>query len=310
MVFTVKSTTDEIVAELDLGDKTAVITGSSGGLGAETARALASKGASVVLVARDAAKLEAKQKELRELTGNKNISCVLMDLADLNSVRRAADEILTDYPKIHMLINNAGVMATPFEKTVQGFELQFGVNHVGHFLFATSLIPALEAAAPSRIVILSSGAHKMGNVDFDDLNWEKRKYSKLEAYGASKTANALFATELHRRLAPKGVTANAVHPGVIFTELGRYMTKEDIDAMLSEGTSLRFKEIECGAATTVWAAASPDLEGQGGFYLEDCHVGVELGLDHPMAGYCDWALDAENAQRLWQVTEELIAAHS
>lgn len=308
MAFTVNSTTDEIVANLDLGDTTAVITGSSGGLGAETARALASKGARIVLVARDASKLAAKQGELREVTGNQRITHVVMDLADLVSVRRAAAEILTKHPKIQVLVNNAGIMATPLERTVQGFESQIGVNHIGHFLFTTLLIPALEAGAPARVVCLTSGAHKLGNVDFDDINWHSREYSKLEAYGASKTANALFATELNRRLSAHGVTANAVHPGVILTDLGRYMSEDDINDMLSiEGPAITFKEIECGAATSVWAAVSPELEGRGGLYLEDCRVGEQLGLEQPLEGYCDFALDADNATRLWQLTEELIA---
>lgn len=306
MVFTVHTTTDEIVDGLDLSGITAVITGSSGGLGAETARAIASKGATVVLVARSEEKLQAKAQELKQITANDKIFTQVMDLSDLDSVRAAADQLLHDYPKIDVLVNNAGIMAVPMARTAQGFESQMGVNHFGHFVFTTALLPALKAAAPARIVVLTSGAHKLGNVNFEDMNWESRDYDKWVAYGESKTANALFATALQNRLADAKVTANCVHPGVIFTELSRSLTEEDLGSMAAPG--MKIKPVEVGAATSVWAAVSPQLEGQGGYYLEDCHVGVELDENHALAGYCEYALDPELAEKLWQKTEQMIEA--
>jgi len=306
VVFTVHSTADEIVEGLDLSSITAVITGASGGLGAETARAIAAKGARVVLVARSEEKLAEKAAALRQLTGNQRIFTQVMDLADLDSVASAAAEIAARFPGINVLINNAGIMACPLARTAQGFESQMGVNHIGHFAFTQALLPALKAAAPSRIVILSSSAHKLGNINLDDMNWEDRDYEKWTAYGESKTANALFATALQQRLAGANVTANCVHPGVIFTELSRSLTPEDLGAMAAPG--MKIKSVEVGAATSVWAAVSPQLEGQGGFYLEDCHVGVELDANHTLAGYCEYALDTEMAEQLWDKTEAMIAA--
>ena len=306
MVFTVHTSCDEVVKDLDLSTITAVITGASGGLGAETARCLAAKGATVILVARSEEKLKAKAEELKQQTGNDNIHIQVMDLADLNTIPPAAAAILEKFPKINVLINNAGVMACPLARTAQGLESQMGVNHFGHFVFTRELLPAIKAAAPSRIVILSSGAHKLGNVDLDDMNWESAEYDKWVAYGRSKTANALFATALHNRLAADNVTASCVHPGVIMTDLGRSLTQEDLSMMAVPG--MKIKPVEVGAATQVWAAVSPQLEGQGGFYLEDCHVGVELDESHVLAGYCEYALDPVLADRLWEKTEDMLNA--
>ena len=306
MVFTIDSTTDEVVAGLDLAGKVVVVTGASGGLGAETARAIASTGATVVLVARNAKKLEARKAEIVESTGNANVHLQVVDLADLNSVESGADELLQSFASIDVLINNAGIMACPLERTLQGFESQMGVNHIAHFVFTNRLLEALKSATGARIVVLTSGAHKIASVDLDDMNWEIREYDKWEAYGASKTANALFATELNRRFSFEGITVNCVHPGVIMTDLSRSLTEDDFTSIATEG--MKFKTVECGAATSVWAAVSPQLEGQGGYYLEDCHVGVELPASHMLAGYCDYALDNALAKKLWQKTEKLLAA--
>ena len=306
MVFTIDSTTDEVVAGLDLAGKVVVVTGASGGLGAETARAIASTGATVVLVARNAKKLEARKAEIVESTGNANVHLQVVDLADLNSVECGADELLQSFASIDVLINNAGIMACPLERTLQGFESQMGVNHIAHFVFTNRLLEALKSATGARIVVLTSGAHKIASVDLDDMNWEIREYDKWEAYGASKTANALFATELNRRFSSEGITVNCVHPGVIMTDLSRSLTEDDFTSVATEG--MKFKTVECGAATSVWAAVSPQLEGQGGYYLEDCHVGVELPASHMLAGYCDYALDNALAKKLWQKTEKLLAA--
>ena len=306
MVFTIDSTTDEVVAGLDLAGKVVVVTGASGGLGAETARAIASTGATVVLVARNAKKLEARKAEIVESTGNANVHLQVVDLVDLYSVECGADELLQSFASIDVLINNAGIMACPLERTLQGFESQMGVNHIAHFVFTNRLLEALKSATGARIVVLTSGAHKIASVDLDDMNWEIREYDKWEAYGASKTANALFATELNRRFSSEGITVNCVHPGVIMTDLSRSLTEDDFTSIATEG--MKFKTVECGAATSVWAAVSPQLEGQGGYYLEDCHVGVELPASHMLAGYCDYALDNALAEKLWQKTEKLLAA--
>ncbi len=323
--FNAESTTDQVLADIDLTGKTAVITGATGGLGAETARALASKGATVVLAARDQAKLATTVARIKQSTGNQNIFSIHLDLADLKSVRIAADQILTEHPKIHMLINNAGVMACPLSYTAQGMETQFGVNHVGHFLFTNLLISALLLAAPSRVVNLSSGGHKYGCIDLHDPNWEDQEYNKWKAYGAAKTANALFAVELNNRLSARGVTAFAVHPGVIYTDLARHLTEEDIQMLSGLNKSdfpsdqdlqskqiqgqrgkLIIKSVEAGAATTVWAATSSDLNDQGGLYLEDCQVALQVQPPTQSHGYYDYVVDPELAEELWQKTEELI----
>lgn len=303
MAFTASSTTDEVLAGIDLHGKTAVVTGASGGLGAETARALASKGATVVLVARDQGKLQQQVDAIVAATGNAAVSLVLMDLADLDSVRAAARKIASQHPAIHILVNNAGLMACPLARTSRGFESQFGVNHLGHFLFTTLLIPNLQAAAPARVIALSSGGHKIANVDLQDPNWERREYDKWQAYGAAKTANALFARGLNDRF--EGITANAVHPGVIMTDLARHLVKEDFAFMSMEG--LKVKSVEQGAATSVWAATSPELEGKGGLYLEDGHIGEEVSPEERLYGYLPYALDKHRADKLWVLSEQLVA---
>ncbi len=304
MAFTFDSSCDDIVAGMDLSGKTAVVTGAYGGLGKETVRALASKGASVIAVGRNQQRLNETVTELKALTINEHITAIVMDLSDLSSVQSASKSILALSPRIDMLINNAGIMACPPERTAQGLEMQLGVNHVAHFLLATLLLPALKAAAPSRVIALTSVAHKFSDVMYDDLNWEKEEYDRMKAYGSAKSANAVFAMEFNRLYAAEGVTANAVHPGLILTELGRHFTAEDSAAMSSEG--MKLKTIESGAATSVWAAVSPELEGKGGLYLEDCQIGEALGHEHPLVGYCEYIMDAEAGKNLWQQTEQLI----
>lgn len=312
MTFNAESTTDEVLHNIDLRNKTAVVTGASGGLGAETARALASKGASVILAARDTEKLQQRVDEIKGSTGNPNISMIKLDLADLNQVRQAATDLLNNTPEIHILINNAGVMATPLQRTQQNFEMQFGVNHMGHFLWTTLLIPALKKAAPSRVVVLSSGGHKYRNVNLDDPAWQHTEYNKWAAYGAAKSANALFAVALTEKYQDQGITANAVHPGVIFTDLGRHLTEEDIKFLTGskpEGGArgkLVMKSVEQGAATSVWAATSPALENKGGLYLEDCQIGVEVEHGVQEHGYYSYILDKTTANALWEKSDALL----
>jgi len=297
MGFDVDTTTDEVVAGLDLAGKTIVVTGATSGLGKESARALASTGAQVVLCGRDDAKGEAVVEEIGGATSFHHL-----DLADLNSVRTSADELLTRIERLDVLLNNAGVMACPLARTADGFEMQFGTNHLGHFLFTARLFPLLVQSAPSRIVNLSSQGHLIGGVDLEDPNYEHRPYDKWEAYGQAKSANVLFSRELDRRFGDHGVHAYAVHPGMIITELGRHLDEADI-ADIGERTSQRpaggpsseFKPVERGAATQVWAATSEDIPG--GSYLADGAV-CEQVAPH--------ATDNEIAARLWALSEDLV----
>lgn len=314
------TTTDEVLAGVDLSGKRIVITGTSSGLGEESARALASKGARVIMTARDREKNEAAAKRIRELVPDADLELREVDLASLASVRAFADSLLADHDRIDVLLDNAGVMCCPHGTTADGFEMQFGTNHLGHFLLTGRLAPALFAAAPSRVVVTSSGAHGICGVDFADPMFERRPYDPWVAYGQSKTANALFALELDRRLRPRGVSAYSAHPGLILTELGRHMTRETIEQMqarlreraekagepVDEATGgMVFKSVEAGAATQVWGATAPELALHGGAYLADCQVAV-VGASLTGAGVEPHAVDRDVAARLWTLSEELV----
>jgi NAD(P)-dependent dehydrogenase (short-subunit alcohol dehydrogenase family) len=292
------TTAAEAVAGVDLSGKTAVVTGVSAGLGVETARALRSAGADVVGTARDL------DKARTALAGIDGVNLVQMDLADLASVRIAAEEIADRRPRVDLLVNNAGVMAPPLMRTAQDFELQIGTNHLGHFVFTTALIPSLGSG--SRIVNVSSRGHLRGGMQWDDPHWRTKPYDKWLAYGQSKTANVLFAMELEKRLSDKGIHAYALHPGVIMTELSRHLTEDDTAGLATRLTGLQLKTVEQGAATQVWAATSPELEGRGGLYLEDCHVAGPTPGDGS-GGYAPWAVDPEQSARLWDWSEEQTA---
>jgi NAD(P)-dependent dehydrogenase (short-subunit alcohol dehydrogenase family) len=300
------TTTDEVLRDIDLSGRTAFVTGASGGLGAETARALASRGAAVTLAVRDAAKGESVAQEIRDATGA-NVDVVTLELESLDSVRACAAAWLDSHGPLNILINNAGVMACPLTRTGDGWELQFATNHLGHFLLTGLLLPALKAGAPARIVNLSSAGHRFSPVHFEDLHYETRPYNKFEAYGQSKTANVLFSVGLTRRLAGLGITANAVHPGVIMTDLGRHLTPEDLADFPSDRPieEMEFKTVAAGAATSVWAATAPELDGRSGLYLEDCHV-AEPADENTDGGYSPWAVDPEAAEQLWSVSEALV----
>jgi NAD(P)-dependent dehydrogenase (short-subunit alcohol dehydrogenase family) len=281
------------------------VTGASGGLGAETARRLAGAGAAVTLTARDLDKGARVAAEIRAAAPRADVEVLELVLHEPDSVRRFAKEWLSRHRRLDLLVNNAGVMACPLQRTREGFELQFATNHLGHFLLSCLLAPALRAGAPARVVSVSSAGHRFSPVVFDDVHFERRPYDKWSAYGQSKTANVLFAVELDRRLSGEGVRANALHPGAIVTELGRHLVPDDLQVLRSRqpGGQLRFKTVEAGAATSVWAATAPELEGQGGLYLEDCHVaGLRTG-DDAVEGYRPWAVDPEAAERLWQLSE-------
>lgn len=302
------TTTDEVLAGIDLSGKLALVTGGSSGIGAETARALASKGARVVLTARNMVKGEEVAQGIRASTGNEAVEVMALELGSFASTRAFAEKFLAKHDALDILINNAGVMASLFAKTEDGFELQFGTNHLGHFLLTGLLNPALVKAAPSRIVALSSRGHQISPVVFEDINFEQRDYNKWAAYGQSKTANILHAVELERRLGPQGVHAYAVHPGVIQTELSRHLQEEDWDLLRSrmDAGELTLKTIPAGAATSVYAATAPKLEGRGGVYLEDCHVAEVNDDETILGGVRSYALDIEAAKRLWSISEEMV----
>ncbi|NKI15918.1 SDR family NAD(P)-dependent oxidoreductase [Spongiibacter sp. KMU-166] len=296
--------TYEVLAGVNLEGKQAIITGGAAGLGFETARALGSKGAHVVLVGRNADKLEMAKIQLMRL-GQTKVDTELMDLEDLESVKGAAERLLKRYPTVDILINNAGIMACPLARTKQGFESQFGTNHLAHFLFTCLLAPSLIAAGSARVVNLSSSGHHEGSVNFEDPNFETTPYEKWAAYGASKTANALFSVGLNARLESKGVRSYAVHPGMIATGLGRHLVPEDLARFAAAPEP--FKTEPQGAATSVWAATAPELADKGGSFLANCQVApINDGPKH--YGVKTYATSLDNADKLWTLSEQLVGA--
>jgi NAD(P)-dependent dehydrogenase (short-subunit alcohol dehydrogenase family) len=312
--FDASSTTDEVLADIDLAGRVAAVTGASGGLGLETARALAARGAHVVLAARSRDKLDAAVESIRAAQADASLATVVLDLTDVASCRRAAIEVLTSVERLDLLINNAGVMCTPFGHTADGFETQIGTNHLGHMAWTIPLMDLLTRADGGRIVNLSSAGHRFGDVDLDDLNFERRAYDPWTGYGASKTANVLFSVELERRLGPLGVHALAVHPGGIHTDLGRHMTPEllgEIQQRIVQSNpgGFEWKSIPQGAATTVWAATAPEFADRGGVYCEDCHEAPVVDVtDAGTDGVLAYAVDPERAAALWDRSMVLLAA--
>ncbi|MEX0341350.1 MAG: SDR family NAD(P)-dependent oxidoreductase [Erythrobacter sp.] len=307
------STADEVLEGHDLSGRTALITGGYSGLGQETARAMAAKGAHVILSGRDATKLAAAADEIATQTGAE-IDTLVCDLASLDSIRSAAREANARFDKIDLLINNAGVMACPLARTADGYEMQFGTNHLGHFLLTNLLMPLVEKGEAPRIVNLSSRGHHIAGVDFEDPNYEERDYEKWQAYGQSKTANILFSVGLEKRLAGKGIHAYALHPGGIQTNLGRHMSEADVANLMerirksaeeSGQEPQPFKTIPQGAATTCWVATSDTLANAGGLYCEDCHVADQDDED-TMGGVRSYAIDPDKAERLWTMSEEMV----
>ncbi len=305
----------EVVAGHDLHDVSAVVTGATSGIGVETARALAEAGAAVTLAVRDRAAGKAAAADInRTATGGK-VSVGPLDLSDFASVRAFAEA--WGAAPLHILVNNAGVMACPQSYTADDLEMQIGTNHFGHYLLAALLAPALRKAADglgrsARVVSLTSIGHRRSAVNFDDPHYRQRPYDKWEAYGQSKTANALFAVGFNARHADQGVTANSVMPGGIMTPLQRHLPREEMIAFgwmdqagkVAEG----FKTPEQGASTSVWAAVGPELEGVGGLYLEDCAQAAPWTKDIPFRGVMPHALDPEAAERLWTLSEKTTGA--
>lgn len=304
--FGATSTADDVIAGVSLAGKRAVVTGASSGIGRETARALASAGADVILAVRNTAAGEEVAREISASTGNDGVRVAPLELSD----RRSAGAFAADWDgPLHILVNNAGIMATPLRRTPEGWEMQFATNHLGHFALTTGLRAAL-AAGRGRVVNVSSVGHVNGEVNFDDPNFERTSYNPWAAYGQSKTANVLFAVEIARRWAPDGITANALNPGrIASTGLIRHVDPAAIvpQSFDREGTTgVSAKDIPQGAATSVLLAASPLVEGVTGKYFEDCR---EAGPFTPgiRRGVAAYALDPEKAARLWALSEELLA---
>lgn len=300
--FNAKSTADEVAAGHDLVGKIAIVTGGNSGIGYETVRTLATHGAGVIVGARDAGKAADR------LTQLKNVSFIPLDLADPASVDAFAKQFLKDHQTLNLLINNAGVWQIPeLRKDGRGYELTFGVNHLGHFQLTGRLFPALKKAAGARVVNVSSIGHRHSALDLADINFEKQPYDKAKAYGQSKSAVILFAVELDRIGREHNVRAFAVHPGAILTDIFRYMSEEERQAWIKRtGSILKdgFKNEAQGAATSVWCALSDDLRGKGGVYCEDCNI-AELVPDDSPAGYGvrTHAVDPTKAAALWQFSE-------
>jgi NAD(P)-dependent dehydrogenase (short-subunit alcohol dehydrogenase family) len=318
-VFGATSTTEDVLSGINLRGKRILVTGVSAGLGVETARSLAAHGAHVVGAARESAKAETATAQVRKdaAAHGGSFEVVALDLASLKSVRACADELLTTGKPFDVVIANAGVMATPFGHTADGFETQFGTNHLGHFVLVNRIAPLMGAG--SRLINLSSAGHRFANVNLDDPNFERTPYEPFAAYGRSKTANILFAVAFDRRYRERGIRGAAVHPGVIQTELGRHMDTSHLQAMIdqmskqlaAEGKApFQWKTIPQGAATSVWAGVVAPADEIGGRYCENCHVGNIVPDDVTISaiseGVRGYALDPNAADALWKKSEELV----
>ncbi len=316
--FGATSTTEDVLTGIKLTGKRILITGVSAGLGIETARSLAAHGAQVVGAARDLDKARAATAQVRkDAAANRgSFELIELDLANLKSVRACADGLMAKGESFDVVIANAGVMATPFGHTADGFETQFGTNHLGHFVLVNRIASLIRSGG--RLINLSSAGHRYSNVDLEDPNFERSPYEPFVAYGRSKTANILFAVAFDRRHRGRGVRAAAVHPGGIQTELGRYAEPGRIEKLIeqinqqlaAEGKGpFKWKTIPQGAATSVWAGVVASADAIGGQYCENCHVGKVVPDDVPITviseGVRAYALDAKNAEALWNKSEEL-----
>jgi NAD(P)-dependent dehydrogenase (short-subunit alcohol dehydrogenase family) len=317
LIFGALSTTEEVLAGVDLTGKRVLVTGVSAGLGVETARALAARGAHVIGAARDLRKAETAMEPAWESAKNGGgVELIALDLASLASVRACADQLLEAGKPLDLVINNAGVMACPMSRTTDGFEMQFGTNHLGHFVLVNRIAALLRSG--SRVVALSSMGHRFSDVDLEDPNFARTAYEPWAAYGRSKTANVLFAVAFDRRHRERGVRATAVHPGGIHTELARHLDPEVLVARMADFNvalaakgqpPFKLKTIPQGAATSVWAGAVAAAEHVGGRYCEDCHVTSAItdeALDPVSGGVRPYALDPARAEALWAKSEELV----
>lgn len=311
--FNARTTADEVIKGHDLTNYECIVTGGTSGIGVETVRVLTKAGARVVIGARDIEKAEKVAKRIRDQTKNSKIEVEKLELDSLASVRNFVKAYLGRKRPLHLLINNAAIMANPLTYTIDGFESQFGTNHLGHFTLTLGLLPALKDAAKfsgrkSRVINLSSVAHAFSNVDFEDVNFKKRAYDPWAAYGQSKTANILFSVELTRLYANEGILSNAIMPGCIETGLQKYIRDDELKKFgwKDENGNINpnIKSVEQGASTTIWAAVADELNDRGGLYLEDCAISKlkkkeEIFQNMFAGGYTDYALDAEAAKKLW-----------
>jgi NAD(P)-dependent dehydrogenase (short-subunit alcohol dehydrogenase family) len=312
--FGAKTTAEEALAGRDLRGKVAIVTGGHAGLGLETTRVLSNAGATVVIGARDPKKARAAVAEM------KNVEVGQLDLASPSSIDRFASEFLDSNRALDLLINNAGIMATPLMRDDRGYELQFATNHLGHFQLTARLWESLKRSGNARVVALTSFGHRWGGVDLSDPNFDSRPYDKWLAYAQSKSANSLFAVELDQRGQEHGIRAFAVHPGGIITDLLRYMTDEELKAygIVRENGVIKnlpdgFKTVEQGAATTIWCAVSPQLNNKGGVYCADCDISPMAPADSELNnGVRAWAVDKAAAEALWTLSEKLtsVPAHA
>src|ERR1700678_2936211 len=318
-LFGATSTTDDVLSGVNLKGKRILVTGVSAGIGVETARALAAHCAQVVGAARDLNKAKAATEPVRTdaAANGGSFELIELDLANLKSVRTCADRLLANDEPFDVVIANAGVMATPFGHTVDGFETQFGTNHLGHFVFVNRIAPLIRAGG--RLINLSSSGHRFSNVDLEDPNFERTPYVPFVAYGRSKTANILFAVAFDRRHRNRGVRAAAVHPGGIYTELGRHLGPGGLQSRIEEINHQRVAEgkppfqpktIPQGTATSVWAGVVAQADAVGGTYCENCHVGQVIPDDVIISatseGVREYALDPKMAAALWKKSEEMV----
>ena len=317
--FGATSTTDEVLSGVNLKGKRILVTGVSAGIGVETARSLVARAAQVVGAARDLNKAKAATEPVSKAAAANggSFSLIELDLANLKSVRACADQLLAKGDAFDVVIANAGVMATPFGHTADGFETQFGTNHLGHFVLVNRIASLIRDGG--RLINLSSAGHRYSNVDLEDPNFEHTTYEPFVAYGRSKTANILFAVAFDKRHRDRGVRAAAVHPGGIKTELGRYVEPGRLEKVIDEINQqlaaqgdgpFQWKSIPQGAATSVWAAVVAPADDIGGRYCENCHVGKVVPADATITaiseGVRGYAVDAKTAEALWKKSEEMV----
>jgi NAD(P)-dependent dehydrogenase (short-subunit alcohol dehydrogenase family) len=307
--FDLNSTADDVVAGIDLSGKLAVVTGGAAGIGKETARALAARGAHVIIGGRNRAVIDGAAKEL---SSSGTVLTHELDLLSLKSVGQFADWVISLGRPLDLLILNAGIMAAPLARSAEGVESQLATNFIGHAALTSRLVPALLAAAEPRVVSLSSSAHQMSPIVFSDMSFERRVYDPWEAYGQSKTASALLAVKVWSALGSRGVTAHTVHPGGVFTGLMKHVTG-DVAAVLSsrykfDTSKVQVKTIPQGAATSVWAATEPTLRNRPTLYFHDCRVAEVLDAPTYTHGVMRYALDRDNAAALWSAAEKMIGA--
>ncbi len=310
-----KTNANEITKGIDLNEKVAIVTGGYSGIGLETTRELAARGAKVIIPAK---RTEVAAQNLEGIVLKENI--VEMDLGNLNSVKKFTEGFKENFGKLDLLINNAGIMACPETRIGNKWESQFAVNHIGHFLLTKELMNTMAEDDGARFVSLSSSAHSLTGILWDDIHFQNNPYDKWMAYGQSKTASALIAVEFHRRMKDKGVSGFSVHPGGILTPLQRYLQKEEMvalgwldeDGSPSEMAKNFFKTTSQGASTSLWCATSSSLNGIGGVFCEDCDIAKRKNeVDESLQRYfgvADWAVDSEEASKLWDVTEKMLAS--